>query len=408
MHGMAVAGGQLVLLGGERDTGVLDDVWVLRGLDGTEPYRWVLVLVLVLVLAGAACGAAGAACEAGAGVGGPVVAWAVPAACRLRAAAGGRRLPPQQALLPGRLRAPAGLGRHRNTCRRAGGGVGRERKCAPCPAPCPPTPLHTHTHAPPPPGARRWTQIKVRPSPSARFGHAVALSGSRVAAFGGCLEQSSFFSVARSYVQTRELWLLDMDSFSWTKVGRGGGGRWCQWCGVEVVCVCGGGGFRGGWKGGWQGRCWAGASLLEARPAPRKLPVQAGAGPLQSPQPGQACDAPAPAALRASPPHAVSHTSHHTRHIAHALPHPMPHPPCPPPQVDLEPGPAERMCHSLTALPSGTLMMLGGRKRDGICERPLTCTHPALPAAPRALALLGWQALSGRLHTLSWVLKCCR
>jgi hypothetical protein len=39
MHSMTVAGGKLVLLGGERDAGVLDDCWLLHGLDGTAPYR---------------------------------------------------------------------------------------------------------------------------------------------------------------------------------------------------------------------------------------------------------------------------------------------------------------------------------------------------------------------------------
>lgn len=28
------------MFGGERDAGVLDDMWTLKGLDGSEPYRW--------------------------------------------------------------------------------------------------------------------------------------------------------------------------------------------------------------------------------------------------------------------------------------------------------------------------------------------------------------------------------
>lgn len=37
--------------------------------------------------------------------------------------------------------------------------------------------------------------------------------------FGGCLDASSFLSLTKTYVQTKELWLLDLASFTWLKVG---------------------------------------------------------------------------------------------------------------------------------------------------------------------------------------------
>ena len=37
---LQLGGGRLLLQGGERDAGALDDVWTLRGLDGTEQLRW--------------------------------------------------------------------------------------------------------------------------------------------------------------------------------------------------------------------------------------------------------------------------------------------------------------------------------------------------------------------------------
>eukprot|EP00198_Chlamydomonas_reinhardtii_P013324 XP_001702661.1 predicted protein [Chlamydomonas reinhardtii] len=52
----------------------------------------------------------------------------------------------------------------------------------------------------------KWTQIRLRPAPSGRFGHAMAACGSRLAVFGGCLDQSSLLSFSRNYVQCNELW----------------------------------------------------------------------------------------------------------------------------------------------------------------------------------------------------------
>ncbi|KAG2491620.1 hypothetical protein HYH03_009991 [Edaphochlamys debaryana] len=64
----------------------------------------------------------------------------------------------------------------------------------------------------------RWTLIRLRPAPAGRFGHAMAACGSRLAVFGGCLDQSSLLSFTRNYVQCNELWVLDMATFSWHRV----------------------------------------------------------------------------------------------------------------------------------------------------------------------------------------------
>jgi len=103
MHSIAhVGGGRVILFGGERDTGVLDDLWSLKGLDGSEQLR--------------------------------------------------------------------------------------------------------------------WTQIKLRPGPSGRFGHSLTAGSGWLALFGGCRDHSSFLSLSRNYVQCRELWVLDLPSFSWMRL----------------------------------------------------------------------------------------------------------------------------------------------------------------------------------------------
>lgn len=40
-----------------------------------------------------------------------------------------------------------------------------------------------------------------------------AACGSRLAVYGGCLDQSSLLSFSRNYVQCNELWVLDMATF---------------------------------------------------------------------------------------------------------------------------------------------------------------------------------------------------
>lgn len=49
------------------------------------------------------------------------------------------------------------------------------------------------------------------------LGHtsAGAAAGERVVLFGGCLDLSSFLSLSRNYVQSKELWLLDMGRLRW-------------------------------------------------------------------------------------------------------------------------------------------------------------------------------------------------
>lgn len=48
-------------------------------------------------------------------------------------------------------------------------------------------------------------------SVSTSIAAAAAASGERVVLFGGCLDLSSFISLARNYVQSKETWLLDLN-----------------------------------------------------------------------------------------------------------------------------------------------------------------------------------------------------
>ncbi|KAG2448710.1 hypothetical protein HYH02_006066 [Chlamydomonas schloesseri] len=167
----------------------------------------------------------------------------------------------------------------------------------------------------------KWTQIRLRPAPSGRFGHAMAACGSRLAVFGGCLDQSSLLSFSRSYVQCNELWVLDMATFSWHRVEPPDG----------VAAVS--------------------AAALDDPQLHHHLEVQ------QQLAPG------------ASPPLLLL--------------------------------PVERMCHSLVAVGEGRLLLVGGRKRDGICAEswwlfmgPDNLT-PALTVPPPATVVA---ALKSGLH----------
>ncbi|GIL71341.1 hypothetical protein Vretimale_2762 [Volvox reticuliferus] len=143
----------------------------------------------------------------------------------------------------------------------------------------------------------KWTQIKLRPAPPGRFGHAMAACGSRLAVFGGCLDHSTLLSFSRTYVQCNELWVLDMATFSWHRVEVPEG----------VTSVSG-----------------------QALEDPHLLPL------LQQ----QAQE---------------SEEEEEERPISHRL-------------LAL---PLERMCHSLVTVgpeATGRLLLLGGRKREGICE----------------------------------------
>lgn len=88
---------------------------------------------------------------------------------------------------------------------------------------------HTESVAPnfPP----RWTQLRLRPAPSARFGHSLSvvsaaapapapgsesLQASAVVMFGGCVDSGSggfLAALGRTYVQTGEAWALDLSTF---------------------------------------------------------------------------------------------------------------------------------------------------------------------------------------------------
>lgn len=140
-----LGGGRALVHGGEKDVGALDELWSLKGLDGSEPLRWTQVRGSV----------------------------------HQSTVAGGPGEEP-----PGRLL---------THCARA---------CELYPSFLP---LLLHLPRP---------QIKLRPCPPPRFGHALALcGGGRLVAFGGCLESSAFLALTRSYVQTNETWVLDLASF---------------------------------------------------------------------------------------------------------------------------------------------------------------------------------------------------
>ncbi|GLI63873.1 hypothetical protein VaNZ11_006989 [Volvox africanus] len=168
----------------------------------------------------------------------------------------------------------------------------------------------------------KWTQIKLRPAPSGRFGHAMAASGSRLAVFGGCLDHSTLLSFSRTYVQCNELWVLDMATFSWHRLEAPEG----------VTSVCG-----------------------QALEDPNLLPL------LQQQAQEEAEEA-------------------DERPINHRL-------------LAL---PLERMCHSLVTVgpeAMGRLLLLGGRKREGICEDawwltmgPDNLTPALIVPRPEALA----------------------
>ncbi|KIZ03963.1 hypothetical protein MNEG_3997 [Monoraphidium neglectum] len=92
-----------------------------------------------------------------------------------------------------------------------------------------------------------WTQLRMKAGPGPRFGHAAVVLPSPpsapdghsaeaaaadpgaapaaaptcsglLAVFGGCMDQSSFPYLARSYVQTAELWLGDMGALTWVQL----------------------------------------------------------------------------------------------------------------------------------------------------------------------------------------------
>ncbi|GLC56715.1 hypothetical protein PLESTB_001138000 [Pleodorina starrii] len=155
--------------------------------------------------------------------------------------------------------------------------------------------------------AAKWTQIKLRPAPSGRFGHAMAAYGSRLAVFGGCVNHSSLLSFSRTYLQCNELWVLDMATFSWHRVESPEGAT-----------------------------TFSGSALED----PSLLPLlqQQAAAAAEAAQQGEGHQPP---------------SQHHQQ---------------PQPQSALLPLPQERMCHSLLPVGSeGRLLLVGGRKRDGIC-----------------------------------------
>ncbi|MEW5302348.1 MAG: hypothetical protein WDW36_005145 [Sanguina aurantia] len=181
--------------------------------------------------------------------------------------------------------------------------------------------------------AARWTALKMRPAPGARFGHAMAVSGSSMALFGGCLDTSSFLSLTRSYAQCRELWVLHLPSFR-------GDLRAVRGWGVEEGGPrrhSGSAELRFDGRAGGQGRVCAEAD-----------PAAGGHRRSVDTRPRWCIERCLPGARRGG----VELTSHWRK-------------------ADLDPGgfpaPCERMCHSLTCLADGRLLLLGGRTKEGLC-----------------------------------------
>jgi hypothetical protein len=192
------------LFGGEKDNGLLDDLWVLQlpgscalGPDGgdgdsrqQEP---------------PAAAAAAEGC-------GAVASWT-----QLRMKAG-----------PGPRFGHAAVGRHR-------WGPGREvlepntrqqctreqrapwaptHSCSVCGESTPPVPCTAVAVLPSPPSAPDGHSAEAAAAdPGAAPAAAPTCSG-LLAVFGGCMDQSSFPYLARSYVQTAELWLGDMGALT--------------------------------------------------------------------------------------------------------------------------------------------------------------------------------------------------
>ncbi|WIA20924.1 hypothetical protein OEZ85_005266 [Tetradesmus obliquus] len=172
MHGMVKLGSQVVLFGGERDSGPLDDLWVLRGWQPGATARWTQVKVKAspaprfghtLAVASLPAAAPGtAASEAGSSSTG-----------------GGAEEP-----LPSAAAAAAGSTPEAASYDAAG-------------------------------------SVAATPRASSSGGVAAAADGQqqqRVVLFGGCLDLSSFLSLNRNYVQSKEAWLLDMSSLTWVQL----------------------------------------------------------------------------------------------------------------------------------------------------------------------------------------------
>ncbi|GAX84183.1 hypothetical protein CEUSTIGMA_g11606.t1 [Chlamydomonas eustigma] len=160
----------------------------------------------------------------------------------------------------------------------------------------------------------RWTQIHLKPCPPARFGHAIALNSDShaIMMFGGCLDSASgsFFALTRSYVQTNESWSLDLASFSWTRVGN--------------------------------------MSL----PRSENLHASDAAVSSTPPRPsGSELDSLLPSPGSSHTPHHHSGSSSSSRTSGGSPLIPLP-----------------RMCHTLTAVSGGRTLMVGGRRKEGVCQ----------------------------------------
>jgi host cell factor len=171
----------------------------------------------------------------------------------------------------------------------------------------------------------RWTQIRVRPAPSGRFGHSLDVCGGGrlLLMHGGCLDTAGFLALTHAFVQCSETWVLDLASF---RSATAAPLHVCATCvctcvhkhvSGEPFCLC-----RGA-----PGVAWL---LHDAPMSLFVFCVLCRSWQKVSSSEGGAAGA------------AAGH-------------------------VPVTASPSERMCHTMCALSDGRLLLLGGRNKEGIC-----------------------------------------
>ncbi|CAD7703376.1 unnamed protein product [Ostreobium quekettii] len=64
----------------------------------------------------------------------------------------------------------------------------------------------------------QWTQIKLRPRPSGRSGHAMSVFGSSVLCYGGHVTAAGFAFFSQNHFYSKELWVLDLKEMRYDAV----------------------------------------------------------------------------------------------------------------------------------------------------------------------------------------------